>query len=328
MISLIAAALALSFQSASAEEIVVKLGTSAPQGSPWHNQLKDAANKWRDLSGGRVALRIFAGGTMGDEGDMVKKMRIGQLQAAALSTIGLHQVTPEPQALDVPLLVKDEAERDYLLAKMAPKLEKALADKGFIVLAWSEIGFTYFFSTKPRPTLPEMRTAKLFCWNGDPSSEKAWSAGGFKPVVLSAVDIVPSLATGMIDTVVYTQTLVLALRAHDKAKYMMDLPWSTLTGATVVDKRTWERIPADLQPQLKKVFEDLGKEGTTAAREMENKAKAKLKEQGVQIVHVTDEPEWRKAVDAVRGVIRGVVVPAATFDEVIQIVKDYRAGKG
>src|SRR5688572_33133537 len=92
VVSLIAALLSLVGQQAVAQEgqIVVKLGTSAPQGSPWHNGLKEAANQWQALSGGKVVLRIFAGGTMGDEGDMIKKMRIGQLQAAALSTVGLH----------------------------------------------------------------------------------------------------------------------------------------------------------------------------------------------------------------------------------------------
>jgi TRAP-type C4-dicarboxylate transport system substrate-binding protein len=329
VVSLAAALLAVTSGPALADEIVVKLATSAPQGSPWHNLLKEATNKWRDLSGGRVALRVFAGGTMGDEGDMVKKMRIGQLQAAALSTIGLHQITPEPQAIDLPLLVKDYAERDYLLEKMAPDFEKALTQKGYVVLTWSDIGFTYFFSSKPRPTINEMRTAKLFCWSGDPSSEKAWSAGGFKPVVLSAVDIVPSLTTGMIDTVVYTQTLVLALRAHDKAKYMMDLPYSTLTGATVIDKKTWDRIPADLQPQLLQVFRDLGKKGTEEARSMEKTALGKLKAQGVQVVHITDEQEWRKSVDdpKVVSVIRGPVVPEKTYDDVHRIIKEYRAGK-
>lgn len=326
-VSLIAAFLSIVGQKAVAQEgqIVVKLGTSAPVGSPWHNGLKEAANQWQTLSGGKVTLRIFAGGTMGDEGDMIKKMRIGQLQAAALSTVGLHDVVPEPQALDLPLLVKNDAERDYLLEKMAPKLEKALEAKGFVVLTWSEIGFTYFFSKNARPDLETMRQAKLFCWNGDPASKDAWVAGKFKPVLLSAVDMIPSMQTGMIDTVLYPQVLVFSLRLHEKAKYMMDLPYSTLTGATVVSKKTWDQIPPDLQVKLKKVFQDLGKSGTADARKMASDSLAKMKAQGLQVVEVKDKAQWETAVNDVKNAIRGKVVPNETFDEVYRIVKEYRA---
>jgi TRAP-type C4-dicarboxylate transport system substrate-binding protein len=162
-----------------------------------------------------------------------------------------------------------------------------------------------------------MRQGKLFCWSGDPASKDAWVEGGFHPVVLSAIDIVPSLTTGMIDTVVYPQTLVLALGVHQKAKYMMDLPYSTLTGATVIDKKTWDQIPADLRPQLKQVFVDLGQKGTDDARKLESDALGKMKAQGLQVVHVTDEAEWHGAVNSVRNSIRGKVVPAASFDEVL-----------
>lgn len=316
--------LGLMARPAVAQEVVVKLGTSAPQGSPWHTLLKEAANKWRDISNGKVALRIFPGGTMGDEGDMVQKMRLGVLQAAALSTIGLHAITPEPQALDMPLLVKNDEERENLLAKMQPGLDKALSDKGFIVLTWSEIGYTYFFSAKAHATLDEMRTSKLFVWSGDPASKDAWVAGGFRPVVLSAVDIVPSLTTGMIDTVVYPPTLILSLQANKYTKYMLDLPYSTLTGATVIDKKTWDKIPADLQPKLLQVFHELGEKGKVESRRMEKDALNKMKESGLQVIAVKDNDKWVKEVARVRDLSKGKVVPAKTFDDALSIVNARR----
>lgn len=323
-------------------EIVVKLGTKAPSGSPWHTLLKEGGQRITDLSGGKVKLKIFAAGTMGDEGDMVKKMRIGQLQAAAISTVGLHDIAPEPQALDIPFLVKNTTERDFLLEKYSPTLDKVLADKGFIVLSWSDIGFTYFYSAKPRGTIGEARSSKMFCWDGDQASKEAWIAGGFKPVVLSSNDILPSLSTGMIDTVLYTPALMLGIQAYTKAPYMMDLPYSTLTGATIIDKKTWDRIPPDMQPKIKAVFEELGKRCTQAARDMDKEAinvMSGLQKNGQPLsppdpskailkkVPIQDPGEWQKAVDGVRSVIRGKVVPAAAFDAVVKIIADYRAGK-
>jgi C4-dicarboxylate-binding protein DctP len=170
-----------------------------------------------------------------------------------------------------------------------------------------------------------MRAAKLFCWNGDPASTDAWKAGNFKPVLLSAVDMLPSLQTGMIDTVLYPPVLVFSLRLFDKAKYMMDMPYSTLTGATIIEKKVWDQIPPDLRPKLKDVFIALGKDGTQQARNFENEALAKMKQQGLQVVPITDQPEWDKAVKDVRLAIRGKVVPTATFDEVTRIVQEYRS---
>lgn len=331
MVSLCTALLAFGGRSARADEpkaeVSIKLGTLAPSGSPWHLLLKEAAQKWRQVSGGRVELKVLPGGTMGDEGEMIRKLRVGLLQAAAISTIGLHVITPEPQALDLPLLVNNDEEHEYLMQKMAPQLDALLEKKGFVVLTWSEIGNTHFFSTKPRPTLTDMRGGKLFCWDGDPSSAEAWRAGGFNTVPLSSTDIVPSMQTGLIDTVLYPPTLVLSLRINDKAKYMTDIKWSTLTGATIVDKKVWDRVPADLRPQLIQVFKDLGQKLTTDARRMESESMAKMKSQGLQEVKVADMGDWQKMLESVNSSVRGKVVPAATFDQVHQIVKDFRAQK-
>src|SRR6476660_1482415 len=122
---------------ASAQEVRIKLGTLAPSGSTWHTLLKEMGQKWGEASGGKVKLVIYPGGVLGNEGDMVKKMRIGQLQAAALTTIGLHEVSPDPQAIDVPMMIDSFATYDYVVSRLKPRLTKALADKGYIVINWA-----------------------------------------------------------------------------------------------------------------------------------------------------------------------------------------------
>src|SRR5947209_11010805 len=97
---------ALLFAAAPARaDVVIKVGTLAPNGSPWHTLLKEMGQKWEQASGGKVKLRVYPGGVLGNEGDMIKKMRIGQLQAAAVTTIGLHDISPDPQSLDVPMMI-------------------------------------------------------------------------------------------------------------------------------------------------------------------------------------------------------------------------------
>ena len=167
--------------SAHAAPVRIKLGTLAPQGSTWHQLLMEMAQKWSQASNGQVELKIYAGGTQGNEGEMIRKISIGQLQAAAITAIGLHEITPEPQAEDVPFLIDSYEEYDYVHAKLRPKLDLALNKKGYIAIHWGEVGFVHFFSTEPYRTPAEFSKGKIFTWNGDPaaaicsSSDLAWA---------------------------------------------------------------------------------------------------------------------------------------------------------
>ena len=162
-LALVVALFLAALPTAARADVVIKLGTLAPNGSTWHTLLKEMGQKWEAASGGKVKLRIYPGGVLGNESDMVKKMRIGQLQAAALTTIGLHDIAPDAQAVDVPGMVDSWATYDYVMARMAPKLERIIEGKGYVVIGWSEVGFLRFFSTKKFASLPEMQGAKMFC---------------------------------------------------------------------------------------------------------------------------------------------------------------------
>src|SRR5690606_5354543 len=182
-------------------QVKIKLGTLAPEGSTFHNHLRALGEKWAKASGGGVKLVIYPGGTVGNESDMVKKLRINQLQAALLTGTGIHDIDPAVQALQVPMLLKSNEELDYALEKMAPKLEKILDDKGFVVLHWGDAGWVTFFTQKPAKTPADMQDQKVFAWAGDEGAVEAWKIAGFKPVVISATDITTSLQTGMIQAV-------------------------------------------------------------------------------------------------------------------------------
>ena len=143
------AALALCVFGGPAPAQTIKLGTLAPEGSPWYNAIRDMAESWKGATGGRVQFRIYPGGVAGDDPDMVRKMRVGQLHAAVLSGTGLYDIAPEVQALMMPTMLASDEELDYVRDHVAPKLEAILEAKGFKVLNWGEAGWLHFFAQKP-----------------------------------------------------------------------------------------------------------------------------------------------------------------------------------
>jgi TRAP-type C4-dicarboxylate transport system substrate-binding protein len=309
-----------------AAQVTIKLGTMAPQGSTWHELLKEMAQRWEQLSGGKVKLKVYAGGVQGGEGDMVRKIGINQLQAAAITNIGLHDVISEPQALAVPMLFADEAELMCAFEKVRPRIEAALAAKNIVALHWSKIGEYRLFCDAPYKAPSEMKDAKVFCWEGDPKSEAAWRASGYRPVVLSGADVYPSFQTGMVNCMANVPIYVLTSRIFEKAKFMMDQSWGTILGATIVRKDVWEKIDPALREQLAGVARELGHRVDVEVARLNADAITAMKKQGLTAVPVEAAP-WRAAAEKSWPIVRGGVVPADFFDEVKAARDGCRAAK-
>jgi TRAP-type transport system periplasmic protein len=322
----LALALILAAGAASAQAPVrIKLGTLAPQGSTWHQLLTSMAQDISKAANGKVELKIYAGGTQGNEGEMIRKMSIGQLQAASITAIGLHEITPEPQAEDAPFMIDSYEEYDFVHEKVRGKLEQAIARKNFQVLHWGEVGFVYLFSTQPYRTPADFGKGKVFTWNGDPGAEAAWKAAGFHPVVLSSTDLVPSLTSGMINIVTQSPLYAYTTNLYSRANNMLDLHWGFLTGATVVRRDTWEKIPADLRQKVLEIAEDYGRKTRDDIRKQNEDSIQQMKKRGLRVNQPASIEEWQKAAEAANEVVRGKVVPADIYDEVKRYRDEYRA---
>lgn len=322
----LALALTLAATSASAQTAVrIKLGTLAPQGSSWHQLLMSMAQDFSKASNGKVELKIYAGGTQGNEGEMIRKLSIGQLHAASMTAIGLHEITAEPQAEDVPFMIDSYEEYDYVHERIRGKLEEAIAKKNYQVLQWGEVGFVYLFSTEPYRTPADFGKGKVFTWNGDPGAEAAWKAAGFHPVVLSSTDLIPSLTSGMINIVGQPALYAYTTNLYSRANNMLDLHWGFLTGATVVRKDTWEKIPQDVRKELLRIAEDYSKKTREDLRKQNDDAIDQMKKRGLNVNPPEDLPAWQQAAERANAVVRGKVVPAGIYDEVKKLRDEYRA---
>ncbi len=309
-----------------ADEVIIKLGTMAPEGSIWHKLLKEMGEEWAKVSGGKVKLRLYAGGVAGDESAMLRKMKLGQLQAAALSAVGLQGLERSPQAVATPGLITSDAEWEYIFAKMQPIWGKRIADKGYVPLMWGDTGWVHLFFSKEIRTPAQAKGSKVFTWAGDPSAVKAWEAAGFQPVVLSATDITPSLATGMIEGVANTAVMAFTSRFYERAPYSPEVTWGHLPGATVVSKSTWEKIPEALRPKLIEIATAIAAKINTEAARLDANALLQMQKSGLKRFKLDAEETkaWQALAEKTWPLIRGGVVSQEEFDEVKRLRDEFR----
>ncbi len=321
------AAMCIASPPAVADAVTVKIATLAPEGSPWHHALVDLADTWKRLSGGKIEMRIYPGGVAGDEPDVVRKMRIGQLQAAALSGAGLQNIAEEVQALQMPMMFRSNAELDYVRERIAPKLEAILETKGFKVLNWADAGWVMFFTRQPVVRPADLKPLKIFAWAGNTCVIDAWRDSGYRPVPLAATDIYTGLQTGLIGALPTTPIAALSYQWFGLAPHMTDLKWAPLIGATLISMQSWEKIPDDLKPVLLKAAREAGENLQPQVRPLEDEAVAAMLKHGLVIHAVPPEvaAEWEQSARAGYPKLVGCLVPAEIVAEVERLRDEYRA---
>jgi TRAP-type C4-dicarboxylate transport system substrate-binding protein len=308
--------------------VVIKLATVAPKDSIWHEHLKKIDERWQSVSDGQVKLRIYAG-TLGDEDDILRRVRVGQLDAAAISTAGLSSIHRATQAMHIPLAFVSNEEMEYVRKGISRKLEPLLADKGFRVLTWAEVGWVHFFTEQPVVTPDDLKKQKLFVWsNGDSSdSENLWQEFGFNTVSLSSIDIMPALQTGMISAYQAPPLVALANQWFPFTPYMTDLKWAPLTGATIITEKAWQKIPHQIREELALIFYEEGLNLQVEVRNLERQATEAMTSRGLEIVAVDSEARkvWQEATERGYPKIRGTIVPEEYFDEALRLRDEFRA---
>jgi TRAP-type transport system periplasmic protein len=325
-VSLSIAILALALPAPAQAPILIKLATLVPDGSSWHLILKETAEKWRTASNGRVKVNIYAGGTQGDDPDVVRKMRLGTLNSAVLTAVGVAEIDKSVYALGVPMMYASYDEVYYVLDKMRPRLEASMEQKGFVVLNWADGGWVQFFSQKPVATPDDLRAQKLFSWAGDNDAVEIWKSAKFNPVPLPATEIATALKTGLVTALGTPPQVAVISQFYNDAKNMTDMKWQLLLGATVIKKEAWEKIPADLRPALAEASREAGTKLQAEVRRTAEKDVEEMKKRGLNVVAVDAKNRalWEKTAESMYPRIRGPIVPADAFDEAMKYRDEYR----
>ena len=302
---------------------VVKLATLAPEGTEWHGMLMEMGQEWKKKSKKSVHLRVYPGGVIGDERDMVRKMRIGQIHAAAITTEGLSEIVPDFSAYYVPLAFQNSKDVMSVTEALLPSLEEQLDEQGFKLLHIGELGWAYWFTSKPIKTPDDLKSMKIFTWAGDFKWERLWEKAGYNPVPLASVDILSGLQTGLINSFSTIPLYALSQQSFGIAKHMLDLKWGVLMAGIVIDNRVWARISKKYHDDLISVTKTIQNRQKKLNANAEKESIKAMQEYGLQ-VHPIDKNGlriWKDEVKKMEEELRGNIIPAEIYDKVIELTQ-------
>jgi TRAP-type C4-dicarboxylate transport system substrate-binding protein len=329
MIGILISLLFLSFAMGDERSGVIKMGTLAPEGSSWMKTFNALKTEVMKRTENKVQFRIYPGGVLGDEMDMLRKMKIGQIQCAALTSGGLSAIFKEIDVLQVPFLFQTYDEVDATLRKMDPFFRKGFEDNGYILLGWSEAGFIYLMSTVPIASVADLQKTKVWTWEESPMSKSIFDEAGVKAIPLSVPDVMVGLQTGLVGVVYAPPTGAITLQWFTKVKYLTDVPLAYLAGGIVMRKDVFEQISSPRQNFILESFQSHLDQLKTVTRDENRDAIKVMTKQGVKLITPSKDQidEFKRLSNKAMGHISGQSFSKKVLDEVTSLLEDYRRGK-
>lgn len=313
----------------SASPFTIKFATLAPEGSTWMLVLREMAAEVRQRSGGRIHFVFYPGGVVGDEMDVLRKMRIGQLHGGAFSGVGLGSVLSSVRVLELPLLFRDAGEVDFVTGRVEEKFARAFAGRGFTLLTFAEAGSVHIFSKKPIRRREDLEGVKIWAWQGDPLAAALLERYQVAPVPLALPEVLPSLQTGLINAFYAPPLAAIALQWFNQVSYMSSISLTNAIGGILIASSRWNMIPPDLQDLVQEVAKKHAQRVVVKTRRENQEALRVIQQNGIRIVDL-DPGEQTQLTEISRQVWEGQVgklYPRALLNEVQSLLRQYRDQK-
>ena len=307
-----------------AKKIVVKMATLAPEGTEWHGPLVELGQQWKVVTNGDVRLRIYPGGVVGDERDMIRKMRIGQIHGAAISNEGMTEINPYFTTFYMPMMYQSYDEVDFVRDRLSNELLNKTEENGFKILTMVDVGWAYWFSTEPIYTPDDLKNNKIFIWAGDYKSAQLYEKHGYQPVPLAMTDVLSGLQTGLITSLGFNPLYALAQQLFGIADNMLDMKWGNLTAAIIIDLKTWNKIKPEYQESMLSVAKSIGDGFQQKNRYDSDKSVEVMKKYGLKVNTPTPEQVkiWDELINSMGPDIRGSLIEENAFDRLMEIKKE------
>jgi len=306
--------------------LTIKVASGAPESSPWGQALNRMAAQWTQISGGQIQMQVFHNGIAGDENDMLRKMRIGQIQAAVFTSIGLNAIADEIMTLSMPLLIRSDDELDYVFSRVKDKLEASVERNRFKALAWSKAGWVRFFANTPLYTPDVLKSVKIAASGESPQLMQAFRLMGYQAIPVSQTELLTSLNSGMVDAFYASPIAAAGYQWFARAPNMLDLKAAPFLGGFIITEQTWRRIPDNIKPQLLDAVNKEVRKLDNAVQELEGKAISTMKSYGLSVTELTDEQRqlWFSEFEKSLNVTVGTVFDKDMYELIKSYLAEYR----
>jgi len=298
---------------------LIRFATLAPEGSTWMVSMRQIDDEVRAATGGEVGFKFYPNMSMGDEKDVVRKIRLGQINGGGFTGFGLGEILPEIRILELPYLFETEAEIDCTFSLMEEHFRQGFESKGFIFLGWADVGWIYFMAQKPVASPADLGGAKVWMWEGDPLARTFYSELGKTPISLSVTDVMMSLQTGMVDAVYGSPLSTLVLQWFTRLKYISDIPFTNAVGAVLMDKATFDGLKPEHQQAVRDISKKRLRELVLKSRADNRNAYQQLVKEGLQVVVST--PSQRAEMRAIGLRVEGKLIGELYSSELLAKLK-------
>ena len=306
----------------------LKIATQYPDGTSSVNALREAGEQIEAATDGRVTLRVHAGGTMGDDRSVHRRIRVGQLHGGMAQLGAFAREYPDSQVLNLPLAFRDYDEVDHVRDALDEEIRQGFRDNGWHVFGPADGGFAYLMSRKPITSVEEFRESDLWLPANDPASEKAASAYGLSPVVLDVGNVMTSLQTGVIDALVAPPVAALTLQWHSRVEYLTDLPLLYTWGLLAISDRHFSRLSEEDQETVRDILNDTFADMDRRERESNLQALEAVRGQGIELVEPDEEQreQWQYYADrATEKLVEAGEVSEEMRQRLQELLDEYRA---
>lgn len=312
---------------AAATPKAIKFACVAPEGSLWVNLTREWDRELRERSQQQARIQIFAGGTMGEEGDAIRKMRAGQLHATGVTGIGMGEMVSATRVLELPRMFQSLAELDAAVKGLESYYQQEFDKKGYVLMGFTEVGPIHLFTRKPVKKVAELNSMRMWVWEGDKLSEAMAKTFKVSAVPLSLLNVLSSLQTGVIDGVYGSPLATVTMQWHKYLKYMTLQPLAYAVGVIAMDKKAFLALPPDVQALQRELGRKYTRKMVERAREDNDKAVALMKKSGIEIVAMdgAEVERFNQTAETLWSSLAGTLYSPELLAQLKTIVKSGRA---
>lgn len=309
--------------------LTIKLASPLPEATEWNSALLRMAEEWSAISDGLIQVKIYPGGIAGGEGDIIRKMRIGQLDAGVFSAFGLKAIVPETLVLTLPGLILNDRELNFILDNFVWRFDERFREEGFEVLTWSQSGWAHIYSDVPVSSIAKLKRRRLAVVDTESATSSGFKSLGFNIVPIGINETIVALQSGLADSVAAPPMIAAAFQWFALAPYMLDLKLTPVIGGLLLSRRVWLQIPSEYRDALRSSMAGVARAFNSVSARLNDEAIAVMKDNGLQVV-ITDKDsrnEWRDAMIGWHGLVvgRDKTVPLEVYERLLDEVEKFRS---